>query len=82
MTFWTCLVARSESGTNSSWPAAVRTFNTKVASGLEFSEATTTAPVHPTMPGIPAMFVRYLFYIEAEFSTSPVPYLDTTAFDV
>ena len=33
------------------FPAFVRSFNTKAASGLEFSEATTTAPVHPTMPG-------------------------------
>ena len=33
------------------FPAFVRSFNTKAASGLEFSEATTTAPVHPMMPG-------------------------------
>jgi hypothetical protein len=43
--------APSDIGRKTSCPDSVRSFNTKAASELEFSEAITTAPVHPTMPG-------------------------------
>jgi hypothetical protein len=48
---WTCFAPRSATGSSTSCPDSVRSFNTKAASGLAFSEALTTAPVHPTMPG-------------------------------
>jgi hypothetical protein len=51
MTFCTCLALRSDRGSKTSWPASVCSFSTKAASGLEFSEAMTTAPLHPMMPG-------------------------------
>src|SRR5262249_22188371 len=51
MTSWTCLAPFSDIGSKTSWPPSVRSFKTKAASGLEFSDATTTAPVHATIPG-------------------------------
>jgi hypothetical protein len=51
MTCRSCLVVRSDSGNKTGSPDSVVSFNVSVASGFEFSEATTTAPVHATMPG-------------------------------
>jgi hypothetical protein len=48
---WSCLVVRSDSGNKTGSPDSVVSFNVSIASGFEFSEATTTAPVHATMPG-------------------------------
>jgi hypothetical protein len=45
------LAACSDIRIRHSSPASVRSVSVSNASGLEFSDATTTAPVHATMPG-------------------------------